>query len=134
MLPNTFNDELQSEFETVVQPSKTFGLRLDGTRVFGTVDEVEALTQSIYIMLSVERYEYPIYSWDYFFETTDLFGKDPEYVAAEIPRRITETLLQDDRILGTRNFTVDIRKRNVSVRYTADTIYGNIELNQEVNL
>lgn len=133
MLPQVFTDDLQTDFEQVVEPSKTFGLRLDGERAFGVIDGVDALTQSIYLMLSVERYEYPIYPWSVFFETNDLYGKHPSYVIAEIPRRITETLLQDDRILGTDNFVFSVNKDSVSVTYTANTIFGDITLQREVD-
>lgn len=132
MIPTVFTDDLQSDFTEVIEPSKTFMLRKDGTRIFGTVDELEALKQSIYIMLSVERYEYPIYPWSVFFETKDLFGKNVDYVASEIPRRITETLLQDDRITGTRDFVITSNKGSVSVTYIAETIFGDINLEREV--
>lgn len=132
MIPTIFTDDLQAEFETVIEPSKTFGLRLDGTRIFGTIEEIEALTQSIYLMLSVERYEYPIYPWSVFFETKDLFGKHVDYVASEVPRRITETLLQDDRITGTRDFVITSQKGSVHVEYVCETIFGDINLEREV--
>ena len=133
MLPQIFTDDLQTDFETVIPPSKTFALRKDGTRIYGTIDELEALQQTIYLLLSVERYEYPIYPWSVFFETQDLFGKDVDYVASEIPRRITECLLQDDRITGTSNFVITNQKGSVSVTYTCHTIFGDINLEREVS-
>lgn len=133
MIPRVETDILEADFETVVSPSKTFQLRKDGTRMFGTTDEVEALTQSIYILLSVQRYEYPIYPWSVFFETQDLFGQPVDYVVSQIPTRITDCLMQDDRILGTRDFEITVNKGSVAVKYVVDTIFGTINLEREVD-
>ena len=35
---------------------------------------------------------------------TDLYGKDPDWVRLEVERRITEALMQDDRISDVSEF------------------------------
>lgn len=132
MLPIVENDDLTQDFDEELEPSKNFYVRSNGTRVYGTIDGVESLKQSILIYLSIERYKYEIYDWSVGFETYDLFGKPPEYVASEVPRRIHEAIIEDDRILNTRDFEVTINRDSVSVKYVVETIYGEINLEREV--
>lgn len=127
------NDDLLADFEEVVEPSKTYKLNTDKGRFFGLADELEAVQQAIFLMLSVERYDYPIYSWNYGFETKDLIGQPAAYVASEIPRRIGECLLQDDRITEVDSFDITVKKNIVSVKYIARTIFGDVVARKEVN-
>lgn len=113
-------------------PSKTFSL--SGNKVIGTVDGLEAIKQSIYMALSVERYEYLIYSWDYGVELGDLLGKDPSYVYPALKSRIEEALLQDSRILRVDEFSFDSNKGSVTVRFMVHTMYGNFEQEKEVRI
>ena len=127
MLPKqTENDGLTADFEEVVEPSKTFKLIHDKNRLVGFADEREALEQAIFLMLSIERYDHPIYSWNTGFESKDLIGKPVSYVTSEVKRRIRECLLQDGRITAVDSFETSAHKNKLSVKYTAHTIYGEI--------
>ena len=53
-------------------------------RIQGTVDDLDAVIQTIYKILNTERYEYEIYSWDFGIELVDLYGKDITYVVPEL--------------------------------------------------
>lgn len=128
------NDGLVPDFEEGVEPSKTYKLHLKNCHCAGTIDGIEAVKQAIFLMLSIERYDYPIYSWDYGVEFKDLFGKPPAYVASEVPRRIRECLLMDDRILEIDQFNVQIQKNKVYVTFVAHTVFGEVPLDWEVNL
>ena len=86
-------------------PSKTYVMNIDGERITGTMtDDIEAVKQAIYKILNTERYQYPIYSWNYGVELADLFGKPIAYVLPEIPRRIKEALVADDLIIDATAF------------------------------
>lgn len=113
-------------------PSKTFSL--SGNKVIGTVDGLEAIKQSIYMALSVERYEHLIYSWDYGVEFEDLFGKNPSYVYPALKSRIEEALLQDDRILRVDEFNFVSNKGSVTAKFMVHTVYGDIEQEKEVSI
>lgn len=113
-------------------PSKTFAL--SGNKIIGTVDGLEAINQSIYMALSVERYEHLIYSWDYGVELEDLFGKDPSYVYPALKSRIEDALLQDDRILAVDEFNFVSNKGSVTAKFTVHTVYGDIEQEKEVSI
>ncbi|MGN7478942.1 DUF2634 domain-containing protein [Solibacillus silvestris] len=133
MIPNQIeNDGLTADFEEVIEPSKAHKLHVEKGRCAGFVDEREAMKQAIFLMLSIERYDHIIYSWNNFAELKDLFGKPTSYVASEVPRRIRDCLLQDDRINEVDSFHVSTHKNKVHVSYTAHTIYGPIDGEKEV--
>lgn len=132
MIPKV-NDELLADFEEAVAlPTKNYKIYTEKNRIAGFVDEIEALKQAIFLMLSIERYDYIIYSWDFGVEFKDLFGKATSYVLPEIKRRIPECLIQDDRILSVDGFRFEVSKNKVHVTYTVHSIYGEFEMEKEV--
>ena len=133
MIPST-NTILLNDFEVVTQPSKNYKMHLEQGIINGFCDELEAMTQVIYKILNTERYRYIIYSWNYGIELLDLYGEPITYVCPELQRRITEALVQDDRIEYVDNFEFDISiKRTVKVTFTVHTIFGNVESEKVVN-
>jgi len=130
MVPQT--DYVITSLEIVEMPSKTFAL--SGNKIVGTLDGLEAIKQSIYLALSIERYEHLIYSWDYGVELEDLFGKDPSYVYPTLKSRIEEALLQDDRILYVDEFSFVSNKGSVTAKFMVHTVYGDIEQEKEVSI
>lgn len=133
MIPKIDNDGLELDFEEVAEPSRTFRMQYDKGRCFGFTDELEAMKQAIFLMLSIERYDYPILSWNVGFEIKDLFGKPTSYVVSEVKRRIEECLLQDERITAVDGFETSTIKNKVHVKFVAHTIYGDVEAEREVN-
>lgn len=131
MLPS--NDLLSSiEIETI--PSKDYKMNIKDNIINGYVDEIEAIRQTVYKILNTERYEYTIYSWNYGIELSDLIGEPVGYVCAELERRITEALTQDDRINSVDNFEFDYSEKNiVKVSFNVNTIYGSFETEKAVN-
>lgn len=132
MLPQQ-NDDLTTDFEESSFPTKNFKLYTDKNRCLGFIDEIEALKQAIFLMLNIERYDHIIYSWNFGVELKDLFGKPTAFVLPEIKRRITECLVQDDRINSVDNFNFDVKKKKVHVTFTVHSIYGEIESEKEVS-
>ncbi len=117
------------------EPGYTFKLDIEKQRVRGTTDDKNALLQSIYLMLSVERYAYQIYSRNYGVELVDLIGKTKDYAMSEIKRRITEALTQDDRITGVTDWEFEqIKRKSVTVRFVVNTIYGELLAEKEVDI
>ncbi|AZK48786.1 DUF2634 domain-containing protein [Paenibacillus lentus] len=131
MIPT--NDGLQHDFELENQPTKTFKLNLDKNRIVGKIDEIEALKQAIFLILSCERYEHIIYSWNYGFESNDLIGKPIDFVMSEVKRRILEALLQDERITGVDSFEFNRNKKKLHVTFTVHSIYGDFTEETAVN-
>lgn len=102
--------------------------------VVGYIDDMESVKQAIYFILSTERYEYLIYSWDYGIETVDLIGKPIPYVMAELPRRVTDALTQDDRITDVTDFEFEKNRSTLHATFTVVTNVGNVETELEVDV
>jgi len=133
MIPG-INDDLQKDFEIEEQPSKTFKLNTDRSTIINYTDELDAVKQAIYLILSIERYQYLIYSWNYGIELADLFGQPVPFVLPELKRRITEALMQDDRVQAVDAFSFEVTKGRVHARFTAHTIFGDVEAERVVNI
>lgn len=128
------NNILSTRLVLETQPSKNYKLDIDHDFISGTCDGLESMKQVIYKILNTERYQNIIYSWNYGIELQDLFGEPVAYVCSELERRITEALVQDDRIESVDNFEFDIaEKRTVKVTFTVHTIFGEFEEEKVVN-
>ena len=126
-------DDLKQNFTFATLPSKTFKMNFNDT-IRGSVDDVEALKQAIFLILNTERYEWLIHTWNYGVEFRNLIGKDIDYCIPEIERVIKEALLQDDRITAVQNFEFEVNKNKVLTTFTVTTIYGDIQIEQGVDV
>lgn len=133
MIPTT-NTILNNELEVEEQPSKNYKMYFDEEIINGFRDELEAMKQVIFKILNTERYQYLIYSKYYGIELEDLFGEPVSYVCPELERRITEALVQDDRVESVDSFSFDIvEKRTVHVTFIVHTVFGEINAEKVVN-
>lgn len=114
------------------QVIKTY--RLTEESIKGYIENLEALNQSIYKELSTEKYEYPIYSFDFGIELESLIGKDVEYVQIELKRRITECLLKDSRIERVDNFTFENKGDELICTFNVSSIYGDLTIEKGVSI
>mgnify|MGYP000952909862 FL=1 len=131
MIPQrAINVELATE-ETI-ETSRTY--KITGNRIRGYTDGLDALKQAIYKVLNTERYEYPIYSFNYGVELESLLGKDPIYVQIELKRRIRECLLQDDRITEVDNFRFEMAGDTIKCTFDVHSIFGNLMVSREVTI
>lgn len=134
MIPATVGF-LNQEFEIEEEPSKNYKMDLQGDTVRGFCDELEAMKQTVFRILSTERYQYIIYSWNYGIETMDLYGQPVTYVCPELERRIREALLTDTRITSVTDFEHDTAvKGTVHTSFKVCTIFGNFTAQKEVNI
>ena len=133
-LPTTGDDLDLISFAIETQPGYTYKLDIEHGRVNGMTDNREALYQAIYLILNVERYRYPIYSRRYGSEFVDLIGKSKQYAMSEIKRRVTEALMQDDRIMAVDDWSFETGKKWVLAKFTVYTIYGELEFTKEVEI
>ena len=127
MIPGT-NSILTTSLEVETQPSKNYYMNLQTGSISGSCDTIDAMSQVIYKILNTERYQNSIYSWNYGAEFSDLIGEPVLYVCAEVERRITEALAQDDRIKSVSGFEFDIsNKHEVVCTFVVHTIFGDVE-------
>ncbi|NWO20139.1 DUF2634 domain-containing protein [Leptotrichia sp. oral taxon 223] len=114
------------------QPTKTYKMELyKGNYILGFVDSQKAMEQAIYKIIRTERYKYIIYSWNYGIELEDLFGMPVEYCVVELERRISEALLQDNRITAVHTFEFDTESERGTVlikKFIAETVFGKIQI------
>ena len=117
------------------QPSLSYKMKLEKERIERTVDGIEAVKQMIYKTLMTDRYRFEIYDWNYGVELDDLLGKPKEFVKAELPRRIEDALIVDDRVEEVTDFEfTDVDKTTLAVKFTVKTIFGDIEMDKEVKI
>jgi len=119
-------------------PTKTHRMELyEGNYILGFVDSLKAMEQAIYKILRTERYKYIIYSWNYGIELEDLFGMPVEYCVVELERRISEALLQDNRITAVNGFEFDTESERGTVlikKFVAETVFGEIQINDGLSV
>ena len=117
------------------QPSLSYKMKLEKERIERIVDGIEAVKQMIYKTLMTDRYKFEIYDWNYGVELDDLIGQPKEFVKAELPRRIEDALIVDDRVSEVTDFEfTDVNKTTLAVKFTVKTIFGDIEAEKEVNI
>lgn len=116
------------------QLTKTYNLNIENNIINGSCDGLEAMKQVIYKILNTERYEHIMYSWNYGIELRDLFGEPVNYVVSELQRRITEALVQDDRIQSVDGFEHQISRKTVYLTFTVHTIFGDVQSEKVVNV
>lgn len=135
MTPTAYSD-LSSDFDITTYPTKTYKLNIDDNNVIGYVNGLSAMEQVVYKILSTNRYKHAIYSRNYGFRIDGLIGKSTAYVQSVVKQRITEALLQDDRITDVYNFVFTPNKANASllVTFNVDTTEGVITSETEVSL
>lgn len=133
MIPSV-NDGLKQDFEIEKQPTRTYKMNLVDMKITGFVDGPAAMKQAIYKILNTERYNCLIYSWNYGAELADLFGEPLPFVYPEIKRRVTEALIQDERITSVDGFTFTSKKGEVFVQFTVYTTEGDIEIEKVVKV
>lgn len=133
LLPDASLNEI-AEFKIKTQPNKTYKMLIEDEKVLGDTGELEAIEQACYKVLNTERYRYVIYSWNYGIELQDLFGKPIPYVFSELPRRIREALIQDDRVSDVRNFDLSNQKGNVLAKFEVVTEKGIIKMEKGVQV
>ncbi len=137
MIPTSSPEIIGSELKIVPETSKTYAIKTDNDnnkQIKSYIDEIDAIKQTIYLILNIERYDYIMYSRNYGIELADLFGREKEYVIPELQRRITEALISDDRIEAVDEFSFEIDKNNYTVTFVVTTIFGKFDLTRTVVL
>lgn len=64
MIPQV-QDDIRQDFTFEALPSKTFRLNHNSLTITGTIDQIQAVEQAVFLILNVERYQWLIYSWNY---------------------------------------------------------------------
>ena len=120
------------EISEEIMTTRTYDIQYDMVGKY--IDGIEALRQHINKILSTEKYQYPIYSFNYGIELESLIGKDLEYIQIELKRRIEECLSDDSRIQSIEDFTFESEADTLYCSFNVVSIYGDVTINKEVNV
>lgn len=135
LFPTYLEDDEESEQQEEQIP-KEFGIDFETGQLTGKlVEGAEALKVWIWLALQTPRYRYYVYTWDYGNEFEDLIGQgySEEYIEAETKRMTEDCLLVNENIEEIADFAVNMENDRLTISFTANTIYGNIEFqNQEI--
>lgn len=132
--------QIDSDLETtqITLPSKTYKLiiREDGNdNIKGNIDNIEAIKQAIYHILAIERYSYIIYSDNYGVELNQYIGQSFEYLQSNIENTLRDALTYDLRITDIEvNSITKTNSDTATVKFTAYTIYGNLQMEVNINV
>jgi hypothetical protein len=150
MIPNQENydeeveEDYNPDFTIETQPSLTWAMNINEPEMLdevknsfiGKVDEEDAVLQAAMKILQTERGAFDIYSDDYGIELEDLRGRDMIYCESEVPVRIKEALMVDDRIENVSNFSVERSddRRALHVSFTIETADVDVSMETEVEV
>lgn len=132
MIPST--NTLTTQLQQISIPTNTHKIIYDKNRVSDYTDRLEAMRQAVYLILNTERYKYPIYNWQYGIELLDLIGQQMTYVIPTLRQRITDALMQDDRILQVTDFEFEQNRNKLHCKCLVNTIYGDFTTEIEVEV
>lgn len=95
------------------------------------LEDKDAIKMWIYKALLIQRYIYPIYSWDYGQDLEELIGQgyEVDYIKSEVERRIQDCLMVNERITGCHSFEIDLINDTLPITFTADTTFGEVAIN-----
>jgi len=109
------------------ETSRTYRLDLVAQRIVGMVDGQEAAYQAIVKRLMTEQHVHLIYGRSgYGMAIEDLVGQDRFIVEAELKRRLTESLLSDDRITRIHSLHFSGGLDDLLTQLAVDTIFGEV--------
>ncbi len=130
------DDEGIEELKEETKTPKEYGIDFKTGQLTGEIVEgKEAIKVWIWLALQTPRYRYYIYTWDYGGEFEDLLGQayTEEYIEAEAQRMTEDCLLVNENIQSITEFSVNMASDTLTISFTANTIYGNIEfVNQAI--
>lgn len=118
-------DEPYREYELDPTTGKLTGRIIEGTN---------AVAVWAILALKARRYEYPIYSWDYGEDFTDMIGNsyEPDLLQSEVKRMIEECLLVNEHIEEIQDLEVEQNEDKLHVKFTLVTDQGDTEVDTYV--
>lgn len=123
--PEGDTDEPYREYEIDPKTGKLTGRIIEGT---------EAIVVWCLLALKSKRYEYPVYSWDFGEEISEMIGNsyEPDLLRSEAKRMVEECLLVNEHITGIKDFEVIQEKDRLHIKFTIETDQGDAEVETDV--
>lgn len=119
----------------IKRPSKTYKIDFNAKRIVGMTDDSQALRQAIRKALITPRFMCLVYDGQYGSEVKQVISAEDaseNFIKAEIPWMLKDTLMADERILDVYGIEYDFNgdKDAVSISFFVDTIYGELEIKE----
>lgn len=119
------DSDLAETEEDDVQPGLTWWLDPDTETISSImIDDLDAVKQTVWVLLQTMRGEHEIYSEDYGTEIYDLIGDPIPLCYVEVKNDIIDTLTEDDRIEDVTDFDFYADHGDVIVIFTVVTNIG----------
>lgn len=143
LTPTAYTAESEPDaFIAAKQPSRTYRVNFDNKPSSGMLTGLEAVKQSIFCILSTERFVYEMFSFNYGVEVQATIGQVPDsWILGDLKDTITEALMQDDRIEAVYDFKYSVSGGNIVLAFRVDSTEGETEgglvwygAQQEVNV
>lgn len=125
-------EDLEIETEEEEETPREYEIDFSTGELTGRIVEgLDAIKVWIYLALRVPRYRHVIYSWDYGNELETLVGQGytQDHLELEVNRMLEEALLINENILSIDNLEVTQESDKISVSFTANTLYGEVDVN-----
>lgn len=120
--------------QEVIETSRTYSIDWINGRSQGITDGLDAIKQAVYKALETVRFDHLIYNDDYGSELQGLQGRSEGYVRSEIQRRISEALLQDERITAIEDFTISITGDEALCNFRVVSTFGDFRSEVTTNV
>ena len=134
MTPKNYDGEIL-EFKEVTYQSKTYKMDFENGTISGFIDNLNALKQSIYKIISTIRFKHIIYSRDYGFEMDRVFNKTLFEARGILPSLISDALMVENRIISVEDFVIEsIGKTGLKVTFKVGSVYGDFEVEREFDI
>lgn len=134
LFPAYIENEILSE--AIKQPAipKEYGIDFKSGQLTGEIVEgLEAIKVWVWLALQVPRYRYYAYTWNYGSEFEDLIGQGYSngYIESESRRMTEDCLLINPDIQSISDFHVSVEKDTLTISFTVNTVYGDIEFQNQ---
>lgn len=132
ILPTFITDNLVTEERTTKEKVlKEYAINFKtGQPTGGFVYGKDALKVWVWLALQIERYRFPIYSWNYGMEMEQYIGKNysQEYLDNDLKKSVEDALKVNSHISGIENFTCIQDSDKITMNFTLITDYGEVEV------
>lgn len=118
------NVGLESEIQYEDMPTNTFIIDRNSGQVKGMSDGLDAMRQTVDVILHAERFRWQIYDQNFGAELQGLIGDEYDFIVGELPRRIEDAFSVDNRIIKVENYVFLRQGNSMKVTFDVLTVYG----------
>lgn len=125
-------EETDELADNTIETPREYGIDFTTGKLTGVIVEgLEAIKVWIWLALHVERYRFPIYSWQYGAELDQYIGKgySQEYLEADVRETVEDCLSQNEHITGISDFFVELNGDKLSISFHVETDIGGMDIN-----